>query len=293
MTRDAAPSIGDILGRAAARLEAAGIPDARVDAEWLLADLLRTGRAELWTRRDRVLTEAEAARFEKRLARRVQREPLQHILGQQEFHGLAFEIDGAALIPRPETETLVDSCLTLDLPARAAVLDVGTGSGCIAIALAVERPQWRVTAIDTSDRALALARRNARLHGVEARIALEQASLVPRATAGPFDLVVSNPPYVGRAEWEALQPEVRDHDPQEALVAGPTGLEVYAALIPRVDEVLRPSGWLALELGAGQATAVRELLEGAAYEARGPVPDLRGIPRVLLARKPKNRAPRL
>lgn len=287
MTREAAATVGDILTRAAGRLRAVGVPDARVDAEWLLADLLQTGRSGLWIARRRALPDALARRYDERLRRRLQREPLQHILGRQEFHGLTLEIDRRALIPRPETETLVDVCLELELPQAARVLDLGTGSGCIAVALAVARSGWRLWGIDRSSAALELARANAARHHVEGRIALAQGDFArARDRPGRVDLVVSNPPYVREADWAGLEPEVRDHDPREALVAGPTGLEAYEVLARRAPELLRPGGWLVLELGAGQSGAVRALLRAAGLDVGEAVSDLRGIARVLPARSP-------
>jgi release factor glutamine methyltransferase len=281
------PRIGALTSAAVRRLERAGVPEPRVDAELLLAELLGCGRGTLWLRRDEALDDGVEERFLGLLERRLRREPLQHILGYQEFRGLRIEVDGRALIPRPETEALVDAALAAGLPAGARVADLGTGSGCLAVALAVERPDLRVEALERSPAALALARANAALHGVAERVAFVEGDLAapPAAWSAALDAVLSNPPYVARADWERLAPEVRDHDPREALVAGETGLEVYRRLAPAAGGLLRDAAPLILELGYGQRHDVAEIVTAAGFETPEVLDDLNGVPRVLVARR--------
>lgn len=240
-------------------------------------------------RRDERLTAEKARRFDAWIARRAAREPAQHIVGLVEFHGLVFRCDRRALVPRPETEGLLDAVLGLDgLAPRARVADLGTGAGSIAVTLAVRRPGLALHALDVSPAALELAAENARVHGVAQRveIALGDLARPPRAWLGTMDVVVSNPPYVSESEWRTLEPEVRDHDPREALVAGPTGLEAYVALAPAARALLRAEGWLVLELGYGQADRVVAIVGDAGFSIVSIAGDLQGIPRVLIARSP-------
>jgi len=274
-----------LLDDAVERLERAGVPDPRIDAELLLAELLGIGRTRLFLRRTESLTAEPAERFERWLVRRESREPLQHITGRQEFHGISFDVDRRALIPRPETEGLVDALLDARPEAGACVADLGTGSGCLAVTLALRRPDLSLFALDLSPDALALARHNASRHGVEERIRFACADLAdpPADWLGRMHAIVSNPPYVPEADWRALEPEVRDHDPREALVPGPDGLEAYRALAPAAARLLVPGGSLLLELGCGQAGPVSDLLAEAGYRVCRVRDDLNGIPRVLAA----------
>lgn len=279
-------SVAELLDAAERRLASAGVPDPRLDAEWMLADVLATDRGALLFRRREVPDGTAAARFEGVVTRRQEREPLQHILGSQEFRGLTIEVDGRALIPRPETEGVVQAVLDLGVPSGAEVADLGTGTGCIAIALAVERPDLLVRALDASLAALEVAGRNVRRHGLAGRIDLVHGDLAcpPEEWRGMLHAVVSNPPYVPAADWSTLEPEVRDHDPRSALVPGPTGLEAYRALAPAAKRLLRPGGALVLELGYGQAGAVSGIVADAGFERIAVAADLRGVQRVLSAR---------
>jgi release factor glutamine methyltransferase len=277
----------DLLRDAAERLERAGVPDARTDAELLLSELLGLGRGALFLRRGEAPRRAVAERFERWVGRRARREPLQHIIGNQEFYGLTFHVDARVLVPRSESEGLVDALLGLGLPAPARVADLGAGSGCIAITLAAKRERWRFYALDRSAEALDVARRNARLHRVEGRIDFRLGDMAspPGDWTGLMDAVVCNPPYVAEEEWRRLAPEVRDHDPKAALVPGPTGLEAYEAVAPAAHRLLRPGGGLALELGHDQAAPVSELVSGAGFRVCEIRDDLNGVPRVLLAER--------
>lgn len=283
----AAPSIGQRLTGAATALEQAGVPEPRLNAELLLADLLRTDRGGLLVRRCEPLEPLLAERYEIMLRRRESREPLQHIIGTQEFYGRPFRVDRRVLIPRPETEGLVDAALALDLPRRARVADLGTGSGCLAVTLAVERRDLRLVGLDCSAQALEVARRNAQRHAVGDRIDFREGRIaaLPEEWRGVMDLVVSNPPYVSERDWNGLEPEVRDHDPREALVAGPSGLELFEELLPAAYELLLPDGVLIAEIGCGTERAVGRLAAAAGFRAIDVRPDLRGIPRVLVAER--------
>ncbi len=221
----------------------------------------------------------------------MRREPLQHITGSREFHGLDFRVDGRALIPRPETEGLVDAVLGLDLPRGARVADLGTGSGCIAVTLAAKGGDLQLFAVDASEDALALARQNARRHGVERRIEFLHADMraTPASWQGTMRAIACNPPYVSEGEWSGLEPEVRDHDPRQALVAGATGLELYPVVARAAFDLLGPAGMLVLELGYGQDEAVGALLEEAGFSVIEIRPDLNRVLRVLLAERPAAR----
>ena len=268
--------------------------DARRDAEFLLLHALRMTRAQFLASFDRPLTDAERAAFDASIARRLAREPVQYITGEQEFYGLALRVTPAVLIPRPETEHLVEAVLA-HFHTRASeplrIADVGTGSGAIAIALAVHLPAAEITATDISREALDVAEGNARTHGVADRIRFTEMDLLDIpivdsrrfATGQFFDAVVSNPPYVGLAEAGDLHPQVRDYEPRTALFAGETGLDVYRRLVPRAGAALKPGGLLALEIGHGQRDALREVL-GEWRDVRF-IDDLQGIARVALAQK--------
>jgi len=279
------PPVGALLSAAVERLEHAGVPEPRVDAELLLAELLDCSRGALWLRRRESATAAQAERFAVWLDRRAAREPLQHIVGHQEFRGLRFAVDRRALIPRPESEGLVDAVLCWPLEMGARVADLGTGSGCLAVSLAVERPDLRIDALDRSVAALELAAENARRHGVERRVHFCAGEMAhpPAAWHGRMDAVLSNPPYVAEATWRELEPEVRDHDPRVALVPGPDGLEAYRGLAPAARALLRPGAPLLLEIGWGQAAAVGALVARSGFEVHAVHDDLNGIPRVLVA----------
>jgi release factor glutamine methyltransferase len=275
-----------VLGEAARALAAAGLDDARREAGWLLSDLLRTDPGGLVVRRDERVPPALRRQFADWIERRARREPAQYIAGRVEFHGVEIRIDARALIPRPETEGLVDVVLATQPAAGAIVLDAGTGSGCIAIAVALARPDLAVRAVDRSTAAVALARENVRRHGLESRVQVVCGDFGTAETEwdGRVDIVVANPPYVPSGQWAGLQVEVRDHEPREALVAGPTGLEAYEALARSARHVLRPGGAIVLEVGFDQSERVRALLAERGFERIDVRSDLAGIPRFVVAR---------
>jgi release factor glutamine methyltransferase len=280
-----------VLG-ARARLCRAGVPDAEADLDARLLARHALG----WDAVRLLSSYADAAphgfgeRFEAIVARRAAREPMAYITGTQEFWGLSFEVTAAVLIPRPETEIIVEAALELfpvrDQPLRIA--DVGTGSGCLAIALASERPHARVAAIDVSAAALEVAARNAARHRVDGRVAFVHGNLLDNETLERpgFDLIVSNPPYVPDGDRPRMQPEVRDHEPAAALYAGPDGLAVVSVLVPQAVGRLGPNGYLVFEIGIGQADAVERLISATAGLTMVAVRnDLQGIPRAVIARR--------
>jgi release factor glutamine methyltransferase len=283
----AAPTVAEVLAEATRRLRDAGVPDPGRDAATLLALALGTDRGGVAARKPDPMTPEAALRFDEMLASRAVRKPLQHILGTAEFRGLEFEVTSDVLIPRPETEDLVQAVLDAGLADDARVVDLGTGSGCIAVALAMERRSWRVSAVDLSAEALRVVERNAAKHGVAGRVLPVERDFgaVPDPERGAYDAVVSNPPYVPEAEWRGLQVEVRDHEPRVALVPGPTGNEGYEAVVLAAGALLRPGGLLALELGWKSEEAVRAIAAAAGFREVSVRVDLQGIPRILTARK--------
>jgi release factor glutamine methyltransferase len=275
-------SAGDVLQAARTRLSS-NSQYPRRDAELILAHVLRCDPTALLTHPERPLSAEEADEFEGLLKRRLANEPVQYLTGEQEFFGLLFEVSPDVLIPRPETEHLVEAVLErFNREANPRIVDVGTGSGAIAVAIAHAIPRSRVTAVDLYPAALQIARRNAERHGVIDRVTLLQSDLLAAARSTEFDAVVSNPPYI--ADGEVLEVQVANYEPRPALFAGPTGLEVYERLIPQARNVLRPAGWLMMEIGFGQQPALQTLLGG--WSEVSFVPDLQGIARVVLAQKP-------
>jgi release factor glutamine methyltransferase len=240
-------------------------------------------RVGLYVNFEKPLSDQELAAYRAMVARRGKREPLQHILGTQEFCGLEFAVTPAVLIPRHDTETLVNEAVTR-MPAARSILDIGTGSGCIAISLACNLSGASVTATDISPGALEVARGNARRCGAD--VEFLAGSLFQPVAGRRFDLIVSNPPYIPSADIEGLEPEVRDHDPRTALDGGGDGLDIYRSLIPAATEHLNPGGWLLVEVGIGQAQAVAQLFRLAdGYEEPVAVMDSGGIERVVGTRR--------
>lgn len=237
------------------------------------------------THLDEELAGNKAALYMELLERRGKGEPIQYITGETEFYGLPFRVTRDVLIPRPETEHLVERVIALAAGFRTPrIVDVGTGSGCIAITLAHRLPQVHITATDISGPALAIAEKNANRNGVDVRF-LEGDLLAPVA-GKQFEFVVSNPPYVPNADRATLSVEVRDFEPAMALFAGDDGLEVYRSLIPAAFDALNPGGFVVLEIGYGQSSAITELLTRSGFEQIELIPDLKGIPRVACARRP-------
>lgn len=277
--------MGAALDAATQDLRRCGVPDPRREAEAILGCVLGTDRGGVVASRPDPLDPQAAARFQALLARRARREPFQYLTGEQEFRGLLFRVDRRVLVPRPETEDLVGAVLRALPPRAARIADLGTGSGCIVVSLCHARPDVAAFALERSADALEVARENALRHGVEGRIEFRHGDLAepPREWLGTMDVVVSNPPYVGEAEWAALAPEVRVHEPKDALVPGPTGLEAYRSLAPAAWRLLRPGGLVYLELGYRSEAGAREAVETAGFSEVAVFPDLRGIPRILRA----------
>jgi len=260
-----------------------GIENARLEAEWMLCAATELDRVGLYLNFDRPLNDQELAIFRSMVSRRAKREPLQHILGTQEFFGMDFEVSADVLIPRYDTAVLVNQALAR-MPEAASVLDIGTGSGCIAIALARNLPKAKVTAVDISAAALAVAERNAVRNCVKIRFL--QGSLLEPVKGQSFDLIVSNPPYIPTADIDKLEPEVRSGDPYDALDGGPDGLDFYRKLIPAAAGFLNPDGWLLVELGIGQAADVAAIFQNTtSYESPIIVNDNAQIERVVGAKK--------
>lgn len=280
-------TIKDALTFAVAELQGEPIGPPRMAAEALLMHVLQRDRAFLHAHPEYELLPSEREQFEKAVARRAAGEPLQYITGHQEFRGLDFIVSPAVLIPRPETEHLVEAAIEIARASdtRFRIVDVGTGSGCIALGLAHELPEAEILAVDISPDALALAKLNAQRLTLSDRVKFVQGDLLVNFLAAPetFDLVVSNPPYVGRSEADKVQREVREHEPEVAVFAGERGLEIYQRLVPQAHQVLQRGGHLLVEIGFSIEQPVRELL-GDWHDVRS-VPDLQGIPRVVIARK--------
>jgi release factor glutamine methyltransferase len=283
-------TLHDGLRQGEASLRAGPHPDrARRDAEILLLHVVRRERAALLARWNEVLDSQEAACFVALIDRRLAGEPIQYILGETEFYGLPFRVTRDVLIPRPETEHLVEKVIEIAgrLPAHLPgprIVDVGAGSGSIAVALAHELPQARITAIDLSAPALAIAEENAKRNAVAVRFL--RGDLLGPVGEEQFEIVVSNPPYVPAAERATLAVEVRDYEPALALFAGNEGLDVYRRLIPAAFHVLTPGGSLALEIGYGQQQAIAALLAQSNFSQIEFFPDLQDIPRVACAQRP-------
>ena len=259
-----------------------------MNAELLLRFVLNCDRAYLFAHPERELTEQEESHYESALAERSRGVPAQYITGHQEFWGMDLIVTPAVLIPRPETEHVIETVLELvalegtrSSPIR--IVDVGTGSGAIALALAKELPEAEIHATDISDAALEIARANAARHQLEKRIQFYEADLLGNLIP-PFDLTVSNPPYVGESEEDSVQLEVRKFEPRSAVFAGETGTEVIARLLPQAGEALRPGGWIVMEISGTIIDRVRNLLDG--WENIQVRRDLQSIPRVIRARKP-------
>jgi len=315
----APPTIGSLIVEGERALAAAGIAPARLEAEVLLARSLSVSRASLILDPRARVEDAPASAYRAAVAKRAGRYPLQYITGIQEFYSLDFEVDARVLIPRSETELIVDEVLRMaraEAEAPAAVrpsapgapsvppapgasevtgrgegpliVDVGTGSGCLAVTLAVRLPGCRVFASDVSEGALAVAARNAARHGVSARIRFARGDgLAPArdaGLAGRADVLVSNPPYIDEADLAGLQPELA-FEPRGALTPGPDGLAFTARLVADAAEILAPGGRLLVELGAGSAPAARALLDPALWDAIAVLPDAQGMDRVLSARR--------
>jgi release factor glutamine methyltransferase len=265
------------------------VPSPRLNAELLLLFVLSRERAYLYAHPERELTPDEQSSFDEVVRERARGCPTQYITGHQEFWGLDLLVSPAVLIPRPETEHVVETILELvkeypfDGPGRLKLLDVGTGSGCIALALASELPHAEIHACDISEEALEIARVNAARLALGGRVLFRKSDLLGVYAGERFDFVISNPPYVGECDADKVQKQVREFEPKVAVFSGREGMEIYRRLVPQADEHLRPGGWFVAEIGYSEEAKVRELLAG--WAEIQVTPDLQGIPRVVAARK--------
>ncbi len=276
-------NVREALREAAELLNGAGIASAQSKAEWTLAQALHCGRFDLTANPARPITESQLHEFRAYCRRLAAHEPLQYVLGNTDFMGLNLKTDPRALIPRPETEQLVDRILCADFWRRVVPgcgVDIGTGSGCIVLALASRHPEWRWMAVDREPEALTLARENARVLGMESAIEWRLGDLLESFEEDSLDLVVSNPPYIVSAVCDALSPEVRDYEPRAALDGGADGLELLRRLISRAAVVLRKGGHIYLEIGWDQGHRTAALLEQAGFKDVAVHPDLAGRDRV-------------
>jgi release factor glutamine methyltransferase len=277
--------LGPALVSAIADLTTAQVGSPRLNAETLMMFTLDVDRAYLYAHPERELNADEASRYQHLLRQRAQGVPTQYITGHQEFWGMDLIVTPAVLIPRPETEHLIEAVLPLARTMKAPrLVDVGTGSGCIALALAKELPDAEIHATDSSPDALEIAEANAARHQLGDRIQFHDTDLLRGVGEGIYDLVVSNPPYVGESEEDQVQMEVRKFEPRTAVFAGPTGLEVIQRLIPQAQLTLKPSGWLIMEISGTIAAGVERLLAG--WEDVQITCDLQNIARVAIARMP-------
>lgn len=268
-------------------LEESAVPSARIAAEVLLMHALGCDRDQLYAHPEREMSDSQRVHYARYLRERMSGKPTQYITGWKEFWGMQFRVTPAVMIPRPETEHVVERALELgrtgSRPEALVVVDVGTGSGCIVIAVALELPRARVIATDISAAALAVAAENANRLGAR-HVQFCRCDWLAAMATGSADLVLSNPPYVPESQAAGVQREVRDFEPHQAVFAGPEGLESYTTLFPEAARVLRPGGWVVFELGYNMVERVRSLM-GPEWEAVELRPDLAGIPRVISARR--------
>jgi release factor glutamine methyltransferase len=274
-----------LLNWATNDLEQRGIDEPRLNTELLLSRVLACSRLQLYTNYDRPLDAEERSAFKTLFKRRIAREPLQYILGDTEFMGLKFLVDSRVLIPRPETEVLVEEAIRVAPSIGVkSILDIGTGSGNIAVSLSRFLPDFTVESVDVSAAAIDLAVVNADLNGVRDRVELRVDDLFQTSFSlgrAPYGMIVSNPPYIGATEMEALAPEIREHEPLQALTDGADGLRFYKRIADLAPRLLAGEGTILLEIGMGQHSAVSELFRTAGFDTIGIIKDYSGIERVL------------
>lgn len=284
MAQPGSTTIREALDSATALLSDAGITTARMDAQALLMYAIGIDRAFLLANPDCAINEQQFAQWTGYIQRRAHSEPIQYITGYAEFYGLPLHVDRSVLIPRPETEHLVDALLSRVAKTEAVnIADVGTGSGAIAIAVAKHLPHARVTALDLSPAALDIAHANAFRNDVAERVEFRRSDLLSEVLGEKFDAIVSNPPYIASGDRRSLEKQVREYEPSMALFAGPTGFEIYDRLILQAATVLTSGGWLLMEIGFGQRDRIAELLRDWCEVTFDD--DLQSIPRVACARR--------
>jgi release factor glutamine methyltransferase len=276
-------SVLEVLKKTSEFFASKGIESARLNAELLISHVLAMGRMELYLRFDRPVSDDELAALRELVRRRGKREPLQYVLGFAEFHGLRLKADRRALIPRPETEYLVETVLARCTTAPSRIVDLGTGTGAIALALAKAFPEASVTAVDASPEALSLAIENAATHGLAERVSFLESDWLVGLAGMTFDLIVSNPPYLSEGEVAATAPEVREHEPMRALASGVDGFADVARIITGAAGALAPGGLLALETGIGHHARASAAARNAGFSRTESVADLTGRDRIFLA----------
>jgi release factor glutamine methyltransferase len=283
------PDISEILRQATEILQAGEIAQPRREANSLLAFALQRDKTFLIAHPEYALSVEEETRFREFLRRRAAREPFQYITGRTEFYGLDFEVTPDVLIPRPETELIVENAVEILRGIKnPRFCEIGAGSGCISVSILHETPAARAVALDVSEKALQIARRNAEKHKVSERLELKISDVFGVLSCEQFDLIVSNPPYIPREDFAALQPEVRDFEPRFALTDDSDGLSIIEKIISRAPEFLKPNGFLLLEIGFNQAVKVREMFSPDVWREITILPDLQGIPRTVKAVKSEN-----
>ncbi len=277
----------EVIQRSSEFLAKKGVESPRLQIELLLSHVLKLPRLRLYLNFERTLADAELNTLRELVKRRAAREPLQHLVGSTSFCGLEMAVSRDVLIPRPETELLAEHALKfLASVAKPTALDFGTGSGCLAVMLAVQCPLATLHALDISEAALALARQNAARHQVAGRVTFLQGDgFAALANGARFDLIVSNPPYIASAEIETLEPEVRDFDPRLALDGGADGLDFYRCLAAGAADFLTPGGKLMLEFGDGQAEPVEKIISAQNWIVEAVVADYSGRNRMIIARR--------
>lgn len=288
MSESSLKSVNDIMKTMEAILREQGIITARLDAEVLLGHYLNRDRVELYRNGDYVPSDEELSAVNQGLARRLEGEPVAYIIGKKEFWSLEFEVNQSVLIPRPETEFLVENVVELSEQRQSSpvkILEIGTGSGAISVAIASELKNGHVFAMDVSRAALVIARMNARRHGVASRIFFFCGDN-GKPLKGKFDFVVSNPPYISEGDYECLPREVRNFEPKEALLAGPEGTEFHQEIINDIGPYINKGGWLVMEIGHGQSKSVERMLrQNGKYDYMSTKRDYAGIDRVVVAKR--------
>jgi release factor glutamine methyltransferase len=280
------PNISSFLNWSISQLAEADVPSPQIDSEIILAHTLNISRSDLWTQNQRILCESEIKMVKNYMERRLNREPISHIIGHQEFWSLDFVVDENVLSPRPETELLIETALNCIYSPTSKILDLGTGSGAIAVTMAKENSECKVSAIDIDPKALNIAKKNAERHGVINRIKFICADLKTSDWSGCFSLILSNPPYIKSEDIEKIMPEVRNYEPVKALDGGVTGLDFYRSIIPMAVDRLEEKGFLILEIGHDQAEDIIALLNNfSCYQNIKVIQDYSGYDRVIKAQK--------
>ena len=279
-------NINSFLNWSQSQLAEAGVISPRLDSEIILAHTLNLSRTDLWTQGKRILSESEVKKVKKNMERRLNREPISLIVGHQEFWSLDFIVNENVLTPRPETELLIETALNCVSSSTAKILDLGTGSGALAVAMAKEVSESKVSAIDIDPKALSIAKENAAHHGVAGRIEFICADLRKSDWSGCYSMILSNPPYIKSADIQKIMPEVRNYEPEKALDGGITGLDFYQDIIPIAIDRLEDNGFLILEIGHDQADMVTALLNNfSCYQNIEVIQDYSGYDRVVKAQK--------